>query len=183
MPATRIPAIDRLTADDYHHSVKGLAEVLADAVDDGASLGFLAPFDHAAAVSWWQDAAPAVADGSLTVWVCRDPELPGGISGTVSLALSPKANGRHRAEILKLIVHRAARGQGIARALLATAQAAAIAAGVTLLLLDTRTASPAEYVYFADGWTRYGIVPDYATDPDGSLEDCSFFYKRLPYRG
>lgn len=174
MPAPH--RIDRLTAADFPDTVKGLAELLVDAVDDGASMGFLAPFDHETAASWWQTQTSAVADGSLAVWVCHDT---GGITGTVGLAFSRKPNGRHRAEILKLIVHREARGQGIARALLATAEAAATAAGVTLLLLDTRTGSPAGRVYGAEGWTRYGIVPAYAADPDGSLEDCSFFYKHL----
>ncbi|CAM5352372.1 hypothetical protein SANTM175S_06664 [Streptomyces antimycoticus] len=91
-----------------------------------------------------------MADGSLAVWVCHDT---GGITGTVGLAFSRKPNGRRRAEILKLIVHREARGQGIARALLATAEAAATAAGVTLLLLDTRTAAP------PTGLRRRGLDP------------------------
>ncbi|WP_055550660.1 N-acetyltransferase [Streptomyces sp. NBRC 110028] len=174
-----MPPIDLLSAETFPDSVKDLAEVLADAVDGGASMGFLAPFGHDDAAAWWQAQAPAVADGSLLVWACRAPESTGGIVGTVSLALARKPNGRHRAEVLKLAVHRAARGRGLARALLATAESAARAAGVTLLMLDTVTGSPAEYVYLADGWARYGIVPDYAAAPDGSLEDCSFFYKRL----
>ena len=174
-----MPPIDLLSAETFPDSVKGLADVLADAVGDGASMGFLAPFDHEAAATWWHAQAPAVADGSLLVWVCRDPESAGDIVGTVSLALARKPNGRHRAELIKLAVHRAARGRGLARALLATAEAAARASGVTLLMLDTVTGSQAERVYLADGWTRYGIVPDYAADPGGSLEDCSFFYKQL----
>ncbi|MFI0819618.1 GNAT family N-acetyltransferase [Streptomyces sp. NPDC021098] len=174
-----MPPIDLLSAETFPDSVKGLAEVLADAVDDGASMSFLAPFGHEAAAAWWHAQAPAVTDGSLLVWVCRDPESAGGIVGTVSLALSRKPNARHRAELIKLAVHRTARGRGLARELLATAEAAARAAGVTLLMLDTVTASPAERVYLADGWTRYGIVPDYAAAPGGALEDCSFFYKRL----
>ncbi|MEU8823535.1 GNAT family N-acetyltransferase [Streptomyces sp. NPDC048636] len=169
--------VDRLTPETFGGSVKGLAALLVDAVDDGASLGFLAPFDRESAAAWWRGQAPAVADGSLLVWVCRDEN---GINGTVSLALSGKPNGRHRAEILKLMVHRTARGRGLSRVLLATAQSAATAAGVTLLILDTRTGSPAEHVYRSDGWTPYGVVPAYATDPDGTLEDCTFFYKQLP---
>jgi ribosomal protein S18 acetylase RimI-like enzyme len=117
-----------------------------------------------------------VADGSLIVWVSRDSEH---INGTVSLALARKANGRHRAEVVKLMVHRDARRQGLARKLLATAEQAAAQAGATLLLLDTQTGSEAERLYRATGWTRYGIVPDYAADPAGSLQDCSFFYKQL----
>lgn len=168
--------IERLPAEDFPGSVKGLAEVLADAVDDGASVGFLTPFDREAAAAWWRERAPAVADGSLAVWVCRDA---GGIVATISLALAGKPNSRHRAEVSKLLVHRDARGRGLARALLATVEAAAAEAGVTLLVLDTRTGSAAERLYLTGGWTRFGVVPGYAADPDGSLQDCSFFYKPL----
>ncbi|WP_327581741.1 GNAT family N-acetyltransferase [Nonomuraea sp. NBC_00507] len=168
--------IDRLSAEEFDAGLKDLADLLVDAVDDGASVGFLAPFDHEAAAAWWRAQAPAVADGRLLVWVCRDG---GGINATVSLALVAKPNARHRGEIVKLMVHREARGQGLSRALLATAEQAALEAGVDLLLLDTETGSTAEHVYLTGGWTRYGIVPEYAGSPDGTLRDCSFFYKRL----
>ncbi|SNS29048.1 Acetyltransferase (GNAT) family protein [Streptosporangium subroseum] len=168
--------IARLSPDDFRGSVKSLADLLVDVVTDGASLGFLAPFDQKEAVAWWHTRQPAVADGSLTVWVAHGP---GGITGTVSLVLEGKPNGRHRAEIVKLMVHRDARGQGLARALLATAEQAAARAGTTLLLLDTVTDTAADHLYRSTGWTRYGIVPGYAADPGGTLEDCSFYYKRL----
>ncbi|OUC93000.1 GNAT family N-acetyltransferase [Streptosporangium minutum] len=168
--------ITRLSADDFHHSVKSLAGLLADVVADGSSLGFLSPFDQDGAAAWWHAQQPAVSDGSLVVWVARGP---GGIAGTVSLALERKPNGRHRAEIVKLMVHRDARGRGLARALLAHAEQAAAQTGATLLLLDTVTGSAADHLYRAAGWTRYGIVPGYAVDPAGSPEDCSFYYKQL----
>jgi GNAT superfamily N-acetyltransferase len=172
--------IERLSADAFLSSVDGLADVLTDAVAGGASLGFLAPLHQRCAADWWRAQAAAVADGSLIVWVSRNAE---GINGTVGLAFSGKTNGRHRAEIVKLMVHRNARGQGLARTLLATAEHTAAQVGVTLLLLDTETGSAAERLYRAGGWTRYGTVPDYAAEPGGSLQDCSFFYKRLAADG
>ncbi|MEV0235906.1 GNAT family N-acetyltransferase [Nonomuraea sp. NPDC050786] len=168
--------IERLTADEFDASVKDLAELLVDAVDSGASVGFLAPFGHEEAAAWWRAQAPAVAEGGLLVWTSRDE---GVVTGTISLALAQKPNARHRAEIVKLMVHRDARGRGLSRALLATAEQAALDAGADLLLLDTETGSLAENVYLTGGWTRYGIVPEYAGSPDGTLQDCSFFYKRL----
>jgi GNAT superfamily N-acetyltransferase len=168
--------IDRLSAEGFEAGLKGLSDLLVDAVDDGASVGFLAPFGHEAAAAWWRAQAPAVADGRLMVWACR---AGGRIDGAIGLALATKPNARHRAEIVKLMVHREARGRGLARALLAAAEDAARAAGVSLLLLDTETGSTAERVYETGGWTRYGIVPDYAASPDGTLSDCSFFFKRL----
>jgi GNAT superfamily N-acetyltransferase len=168
--------IERLTADDLSAGVPGLAELLVDTVAAGASLGFLAGFDVPAAAAWWLERRPALASGGLAVWVARDA---GEIVGTVSLTDEAKPNGRHRAEISKLMVHPDARGHGLGRDLLATAEKAAARAGATLLLLDTETDSPAERLYRVTGWTRYGIVPGYATDPGGIPRDCSFFYKRL----
>lgn len=168
--------VTRLSADDFREDVTGLAELLTDTVAGGSSLGFLSPFDRDSAVAWWRTRQPAVADGSLAIWVTRGPA---GIAGTVSLALERKPNGRHRAEVLKLMVHRDSRGRGLGRTLLATAEHAAVRAGATLLILDTESGSAAEHLYRAAGWTRFGIVPGYAADPAGRLQDCSFFYKQL----
>ncbi|MFC9328534.1 GNAT family N-acetyltransferase [Kitasatospora sp. NPDC057015] len=170
------PEITRLSAEDFPAAVPDLARLLADTVAGGASLGFLLPFDAQAAARWWLAQLPSVADGSRTVWVSTGPE---GVSGTATLVLEQKPNGRHRGEIVKLMVHRDARGRGLARALLGTAEEAAARAGCTLLLLDTETGSAADLLYQAAGWTGYGVVPDYAADPAGSLRDCSFYYKRL----
>ena len=147
----------------------GLAALLADAVDGGASLNFVHPFTAAQARAWWRGQHDET-------WVARDG---GGITGTVTLIREHKPNGRHRGEIVKLIVHRRARGQGLGRRLLDTAERAAAAHGLTLLLLDTETGSAADHLYRAAGWTRYGIVPGYAADPHGTPRDCSFFYKEL----
>ncbi len=168
--------ITRLSGADLRDDAGGLADLLIDAVDGGASLGFLASLDRAAATTWWQALAPAVDTGDLVVWAVHGPA---GVDGTISLAFERKANGRHRAEILKLMVRRGARGSGLGRALLAAAEGAAVRAEVTLLLLDTETGSPAEHLYRAAGWTPYGSVPGYATDPGGVLRDGSFFYKAL----
>jgi hypothetical protein len=59
------------------------------------------------------------------------------------------------------------------------AEEAALAVGRTLLVLDTVTGGEAERLYAQLGWTRVGVVPDYALWPDGRLCDTTFFYKRL----
>ncbi|MEV0524018.1 GNAT family N-acetyltransferase [Streptomyces sp. NPDC050439] len=166
----------RLTAGQLLATADDLAGLLADVVDGGSSLGFLAPLDKAAAAIWWRSLAPAVAEGRLAIWVARDGER---ITGTVSVGFVDKPNGRHRAEILKLMVHRAARGRGFARTLLATAEQAAADAGVTLLVLDTETGSPAESLYRHGGWTAAGTIPDYAADPAGVLHPTTLFFKKV----
>ncbi|MER6159248.1 GNAT family N-acetyltransferase [Streptomyces sp. NPDC001868] len=149
---------------------------MVDTVNGGASIGFLAPLDRAVAVAWWHERVDAVAAGGLAVWVARDGDR---VAGTVSLAFPDKPNSRHRAELVKLMVHRDGRGQGLGRALLATAERAAADAGVTLLHLDTETDSPAERLYGAAGWTRIGTIPDYAADPQGTLRPTSLYYKQV----
>ncbi|MFC5906122.1 GNAT family N-acetyltransferase [Streptacidiphilus monticola] len=169
--------IRQLDADAYTAALPALGRLLADTVAAGASLGFVHPFDAPAAQAWWADLSPAVAAGSLRVWGAHDGT--GDLVGTISLALPSKPNARHRAEIVKLMVHPRARGRGLARTLLDTAEAAARGADVSLLVLDTETDSPADRLYAATGWTRYGLVPAYAASPDGTLKDCSFYYKQL----
>jgi len=171
-----MPTLTRLTAETFAAAVPDLADLLVDAVADGASLGFLAPVDQESAAAWWHDQAARIDQGSLLVWVARGPQR---ISGTVGLVLESKPNGRHRAEIIKLMVHSGSRGQGLSRRLLAIAETAARSAGRSLLMLDTETDSTAEYVYRTGGWVRYGVVPGYAMDPAGTPKACSFFYKEL----
>ncbi|MGW1025693.1 N-acetyltransferase family protein [Streptomyces sp. NPDC002577] len=170
--------IQRLSAAELLSAADALGDLLSDVVAGGSSLGFLAPFEPAAAADWWRSLAPAVADDRLAVWTARDGDR---VMGTVSVAFVDKPNGRHRAEVNKLMVHRTARGRGLGRTLLTTAERAAAAAGVTLLILDTQTASPAESLYRAAGWTEAGVIPDFATDPAGTLHPTTVFYKQVKH--
>jgi GNAT superfamily N-acetyltransferase len=157
-----------------------LAELLADTVAGGASVGFLAPCGRAEAAGWWRERADAMVYGRLAVWAAVADT--GRVLGTVSLDRPDKPNSRHRAELVKLMVHRTARGQGLGRRLLTTAEDAAAAAGITLLHLDTETGSPAEQLYRSAGWTRAGVIPDYALSPAGELRPTTLYFKRLDVR-
>ncbi|WP_405867038.1 MULTISPECIES: GNAT family N-acetyltransferase [unclassified Streptomyces] len=168
--------VNRLDRGELHARVDELADLLVDTVDDGASVGFLAPLDRAEALAWWKERAAGVAAGRLAVWAAQDGER---VVGTVSLAFPDKPNSRHRAELVKLMVHRDTRGQGLGRRLLTTAEEAAAAADITLLHLDTETDSLAEHLYQAAGWTRIGAIPDYAAAPDGELRPTSIYFKKL----
>lgn len=156
-----------------------LADLLTDTVAGGASIGFLAPMDRTSAAAWWKERAAAVAAGHLAVWAAYDGHR---VVGTVGLAFPDKPNSRHRAELVKLMVHRDARGRGLGRRLLDTAEEAAAGLGITLLHLDTETASPAERLYGSAGWTRAGVIPDYTADPGGVLRPTTLYYKHLGAR-
>ncbi|MEU7061593.1 GNAT family N-acetyltransferase [Streptomyces sp. NPDC046197] len=170
------PTVTRLDPAGLLGSAQELAALLTDTVAGGASVGFLAPLDAARAVAWWQARAEDVAAGRLAVWVAYDG---GRTAGTVSLAFPDKPNSRHRAELVKLMVHRDTRGRGLGRRLLDTAEEAAAGSGVTLLHLDTETGSPAEHLYRSAGWTRAGTIPGYAASPAGVLRPTTIYYKAL----
>jgi acetyltransferase len=156
--------------------IDGLCALLVDAVHDGASVGFLAPLSRDTALCYWKQALASPGDG-LVLWVA---ESGGEIVGTVQLSLCAKENGRHRAELQKLLVLRGHRGNGIATALLLAADEYAAANGRTLLVLDTIAGSPAESVYRHLGWCKVGEIPEYAAMPDGELRATAYYYKRCP---
>ncbi|MEU9095870.1 GNAT family N-acetyltransferase [Streptomyces sp. NPDC087901] len=157
-----------------------LAALLVETVDGGASVGFLAPLDRDAAACWWRERAASVDAEHHQVWIARDGER---IAGTIGLTRAPLPNGRHRAEIAKLMVRPSARGRGLARALLDAVERSAAGEGVTLLILDTESGSPAERLYRSAGWTECGSVPDYAADPAGVLKPTTFYYKAIGQDG
>lgn len=169
--------ITRLTAEELPTAAPALAALLLDAVDDGASVGFTASLTADQAAAWWTTLAHDLADGRVALWAAHDGDR---LIGTVQLRCETSPNGRHRAEIAKLLVHRAARGRGTARRLLTTAEEFARTGGRTLLMLDTQTGSAAEKLYRTAGWTPLGTVSDYAADPSGTLRPTTFFHKSLP---
>ena len=103
----------------------------------------------------------------------------GSVVGCVQFAPCLKENGRHRAELQKLLVHSSRRGRGIASALMSAAEEAAIRSGISLLVLDTLQDSAAEGVYAHLEWTRAGEIPRYAASPDGELHTTVHYYKLL----
>ncbi|MFG3496951.1 GNAT family N-acetyltransferase [Streptomyces sp. NPDC047928] len=158
-------------------AAEGLAALLRDAVHDGASVGFLAPLSEADAASWWRTAADEAERGVRSVWAAYGPE--DAVLGVITLVRAPYPNQRHRGDISKLLVHTAARGRGLGRRLLATAERAAAGAGLTLLVLDTETGSAAEGLYRTAGWTPAGTIPGYAGDPAGVPRPTTYYYKAL----
>jgi GNAT superfamily N-acetyltransferase len=76
-------------------------------------------------------------------------------------------------------VHRSARRRGIAELLMAHAEAEARAEGKTLLVLDAVTGGDAERLYARLGWTKVGVIPDYALFPDGRPCDTTYFWRKL----
>lgn len=157
---------------------EGLAEVLLDVVEGGASVGFMYPLSRDKAISFWQNALESAERGERILLVAKDTEL-GKIIGTVQVVLSMPENQPHRADIAKMQVHRSGRRRGVGTALIRAAEDAARKAGKTLLVLDTVTGSDAERLYTRLGWQRCGAIPDYALWPNGGLCSTTVFYRQL----
>src|SRR5437868_6224927 len=80
---------------------KGLANVLLDCVDGGASVGFMHPLPRAKAREFWQDVLVSAARGERIVLVAEDVES-GAIVGTVQVVLTMPDNQPHRADVAKM---------------------------------------------------------------------------------
>jgi ribosomal protein S18 acetylase RimI-like enzyme len=153
-----------------------LAGVLVDCVDGGASVNFMSPYSQPQALAFFRKVAASVAAGDTVLLAAR---LDGRIVGTVQLGLDTPPNQPHRAEIKKMLVHRAVRGRGIGAALMARAEQEAMRRGRWLLTLDTVIGDNGERLYLRSGWTAAGVIPDYALFPDGRLCDAVVMWKRL----
>jgi ribosomal protein S18 acetylase RimI-like enzyme len=150
----------------------GLARLLTAVVDEGASVGFLPPLAVDEAEVYW-GALPEPATRLLVA------EEDGRIVGTVQLQLAERANGRHRAEVAKLLVVPARRRRGIGRALMDRMEEVAWGEGRTLLVLDTREGDASNALYRSLGYVEVGRIPAYARSADGRLDGTVIYYKLL----
>jgi GNAT superfamily N-acetyltransferase len=153
-----------------------LASVLVDCVTGGASVSFMAPFSQADGLQFFRKIAASVAAGDMVLLAAK---LDGRIVGTVQLGLDTPPNQPHRADVKKLLVHRAARGCGVGAALMAAIEEEAKQRGRWLLVLDTVTGESGYRLYKRAGWIESGVIPNYALFPDGRLCDTTVFWKRL----
>jgi GNAT superfamily N-acetyltransferase len=157
-------------------ALEQLSDVLADCVAGGASVSFMAPFSQNDALAFFRKIAASVAaDETVLIAAKRD----GRIVGTVQLGLDTPPNQPHRADVKKMLVHRNARNRGVGAALMAAVEDEAKKRGRWLLVLDTVPDMSGYRLYQRAGWTKCGIIPDYALMPDGKLCDTALFWKRL----
>lgn len=161
--------------DDAH--IDALAALLIDCVHGGASVGFMDPLPLEHAQAFWRRIAQGVHRQERALLVAHDGQ---GIVGTVQLVLAQPDNQPHRADLIKMLVHRRARRQGVGAALIQSAVALAQQCRKTLLVLDTIQDSDAARLYVRLGWTLAGHVPDYALMPQGGLRPTSIYYRQVP---
>jgi GNAT superfamily N-acetyltransferase len=167
-------SLRRLHASD-EAPIDGLAEVLIDCVDGGASVSFMHPLSRDRAAAFWRGVVQGVVTGTHALLIAEDAH---GVCGTVQLIFDQPENQPHRADLAKMLVHRRARSQGLGAALLRAAEDTARECGKTVLVLDTASAE-AERLYERGGWVRVGVIPDYALLPRGGLCGTTVYYRHL----
>jgi GNAT superfamily N-acetyltransferase len=168
--------IERLTPPASDADLTALAQLLVDAVESGAAVSFLAPLTLERAKDWWR-ATLASSHARAIFLVARDAD---GIVGTVQAQPAWAPNQPHRAEVVKLLVHRQRRRTGLGTQLMHAIEDEARRDGFQLLTLDAKKGEAAERLYRRIGWTHAGTIPRYAFDTDGSTpHDAVIFYKDL----
>ncbi|MFL9873091.1 GNAT family N-acetyltransferase [Paraburkholderia megapolitana] len=177
---TTAPALtlSSFAATDLSTHLQELGALLHACVHDGASIGFVLPFNADQSEAFWtSNVLPAVQAGTRMLLVARQE---GEIAGSVQLDYDTMPNQPHRAEVRKLLVHPAWRRRGIARALMAELERSARELGRSLLTLDTRTGDQAEPLYASLGYRIVGVIPGYCLDTvEDRLDSTTVMYKTL----
>lgn len=168
--------IRRLSGAEAHAYIGELGDVLLDCVQGGASVSFMDSLTKAEADAFFKSAAAGVEKGERILLAAF---LDSRLIGTVQVVLATPPNQPHRADVAKMLVHRSARRHGVGQRLLEEAESASLEAGKWLLVLDTVTGDTAERLYSRAGWTKSGVIPNYALYPDGRLCATTVFFKQL----
>jgi GNAT superfamily N-acetyltransferase len=176
MSGTERIEVRRLAPAEARERLDALAGVLADCVDGGASVGYMAPFSHADARAVYEDYVRDAEQGSRII---LGAFLEGELVGTAQLVLAVPPNQPHRAEVARVLVHRSARRRGLAQRLMEQLEQEARAEAKTLLVLDAVTGGDAARLYERIGWNTVGVIPGYALYPDGGVCDTTVFWKTV----
>jgi ribosomal protein S18 acetylase RimI-like enzyme len=161
----------------FAKTVERLAQILHACVHEGASVGFVMPFDRDDARAYWMNrVAPPHAAGAKLVLIAT---LGGGVAGTAQLDLDSMPSKRHHAEVSKVLVDPGFRRAGVGRALMREIERRAAKEGRWLLTLDT-AGDAAESLYRSLGYSLAGAIPHYARDAFEDRYDATrLMYKDL----
>lgn len=179
--------IESLTAQQAGTYLDALTDLLRDAVESGASVGFLKPLDASMAGVYWEGVLSALSSGERVLLLALEGDSvrsnsvrSNTVLGCVQLGLVRWPSQQHRAEVMKLLVSTVARRRGIGSALMRSAESEALRRGRTLLVLDTRRGDDSERLYTRLGYKTAGVIPRYAASPSGdSLDDVVYMYREL----
>jgi acetyltransferase len=163
-----------LGAEQAHERLPELIALLQDAVNGGASVGFLPPLADDVAGAFWRSVLADLGAQKRVLVAAMDA---GRIVGSVQLELIAKPNAPHRAEVQKLLVLRSHRRLGIGQRLMEQIERQACLMGRRLLVLDTFQGSDADRLYRRLGFQEAGAIPQYSLNGQGSFDATVIFYK------
>ncbi|EPJ55292.1 MAG: hypothetical protein OFPI_04230 [Osedax symbiont Rs2] len=166
------------TPEDLNNSLVALSDILYQCVLQGASVGFIQPFDQQQSSNYWlEKVLPDLAAGRLVMFLAKIDAI---VIGCVMLGLATPPNQMHRADVAKLLVHPQYQRRGVAKKLMMQLQSHALRLGRSLLTLDTKTGDSAEPLYLSMGFISSGTIPNFAKDPVlNSLDSTTIMYKNL----
>jgi len=166
----------QVTASTFVQYREDLIVLLLDAVQHGASVGFMDDLDAPQANRYFDEVHTQLELGNLLLWVLIEDQR---VLASVQLVLCQKANGLNRAEVQKLLVLNEARRRGLGQVLIHALEQGARQQKRGLLHLDTEAGSPAENFYSALGYTRVGELPNYCQSPNGAYAPTAIYFKTL----
>ena len=168
--------IRQLSALEFVALLPELVDLFLETVNGGSPLGFLAPITRATVRDYLISLLPEVEAGSRLVLIAYSNNV---VVGSGQLALSRRSNSPHRAELERLFVERASRGQGIGRSLMHALHCVARQNGRTLIALSTRRGEPAEDFYKGLGYREVGVIPGWTIGAEGERYDHVTLYQEL----
>jgi GNAT superfamily N-acetyltransferase len=165
-----------LSATEVRERLPSLVSLLCNAVDGGASVGFLRPLEPSRAEAYWTAAADEVESGARVVFAAFDD---GRLIGSVQFHPGRRDNALQRGEIQKLLVVSDARMHGVAHDLMRVLEEVVVRRGVRLVVTYLEVGSEAETLARRLGYVHAGTIPEYAADADGTLQPCGVWYKQI----
>jgi GNAT superfamily N-acetyltransferase len=169
-------AIRTIGAAEVSSVIRDLVHVFKDTVNSGSPLGFMPPITLETARDYWLSNLPQIEAGSRILLVAT---YEGSVVGSAQLELSQRSNSPHRADVQRVFVARALRGQGVGTALMEAIEDAARTHGRTLLTLNTRNNEPAHVWYKSLGYADVGVIPGWTIGAHGERYDHVTMYKKL----
>jgi len=173
--------ISRISATNLESHVPALTRVFRETVNGGSPLGFMPPITEEQSRDYWLSLSSELRAGSRILLAAFSGD---DLIGSGQLALSTRGNSPHRAEIQRLFVARAVRGQGVGKALMEALHHVAREHGRTLILLNTRHGEPPQRFYTQLGYSLVGVIPGWTIGRAGERYDHVTMYLELPpWRG
>ena len=146
-------------------------------VQAGGSLGWEYSFSLPDAAAYWRDeVGPFLDPNERVLFGAFENDV---LVGTAQIERAHFPMSRHRAEVLKLIVHPKLQRRGIGKALMEACEVDARRIGIELFVLDTRAGIAAGTFYSALGYSETGYIPNWIKGRDGHYEATVYFFKLI----